>query len=209
MLDLSKLAFFVIAALILLVTPGPAVLYVVARSVDQGRLAGIVSVLGIGVGTLFHVAAATLGLSALLVSSALAFNLVKYVGAAYLIYLGVRRLFDRSELKPVEKPEPKKLSHIFYQGVVVNVLNPKTAIFFFAFLPQFINPTLGHVAWQTLLLGTLFVVMGIMSDSVWALLAGTAGQWLRGNWHFLWAQRYFAGCAFIILGMTAALSSKD
>ena len=209
MLDWSRLVFFVVAALVLLVTPGPAVLYVVARSVDQGRLAGIVSVLGIGVGTLFHVAAATLGLSALLVSSALAFNLVKYVGAAYLIYLGVRRLFDRSELKPVEKPEPKKLSHIFYQGVVVNVLNPKTAIFFFAFLPQFINPTLGHVAWQTLLLGTLFVVMGIMSDSVWALLAGTAGQWLRGNWHFLWAQRYFAGGAFIFLGMTAALSSKD
>ena len=209
MLDLSRLVFFVVAALILLVTPGPAVLYVVARSVDQGRLAGIVSVLGIGVGTLFHVAAAALGLSALLVSSALAFNVVKYVGAAYLIYLGLRRLFDRSELKPVEKAEPKKLSHIFYQGIVVNVLNPKTALFFFAFLPQFINPALGNVAWQTLLLGTLFVVMGIMSDSVWALLAGTAGQWLRGSWHFLWAQRYFAGGAFIFLGMTAALSSKD
>src|SRR5262245_55882193 len=133
MLDPSKLLLFVVAALVLLVTPGPAVLYIVARSVDQGRLAGIVSVLGIAAGALFHIAAAALGLSALLVSSALAFDVVKYLGAAYLIFLGLRRLFDRTELEPVEKPEPKKLSRIFSQGVVVNLLNPKTALFFFAF----------------------------------------------------------------------------
>jgi threonine/homoserine/homoserine lactone efflux protein len=206
--DTSKLLFFIIAAQLLLIVPGPAVLYIVARSIDQGRMAGIVSVLGIGVGTLFHVAAAALGLSALLVSSALAFNVVKYVGAAYLIYLGLRRLFERTEVEPTERPEPQKLSHIFYQGVVVNLLNPKTALFFFAFLPQFIDPAKGNVAWQTLFLGILFVTLSICSDSVWALLAGTVGRWLKGNWHFLMAQRYFAGSVFIFLGMTTALSGS-
>jgi threonine/homoserine/homoserine lactone efflux protein len=152
------------------------------------------------------VAAATLGLSALLVSSALAFNIVKYLGAAYLIYLGLRRLFERTEVVPLEQEAPKKLSHIFYQGIVVNLLNPKTALFFFAFLPQFIDPARTNVAGQTLFLGTLFVIMGVCSDSLWAMLAGAVGHWLKGNWRFLLAQRYFAGSVFIFLGMTTALS---
>ena len=207
--DFPRLVLFMIAAWVLLVTPGPAVLYIVARSIDQGRMAGIVSTLGIGVGTLFHVAAAALGVSALLMSSALAFDLVKYLGAAYLIYLGVRKLLERETVEVVETPQPRKLSRIFYQGILVNLLNPKTALFFFAFLPQFVDLSKGRVTLQILFLGIILVLLGILSDGLWALLAGTAGNWLRGNVRFLRAQRYFAGSVFIALGLTAALAGSD
>jgi len=206
--DFTKLVLFIIAAWVLLVTPGPAVLYIVARSIDQGRVAGLVSTIGIGVGTLCHVVAAALGVSALLVSSALAFSVVKYLGAAYLIYLGLRRLLVREALEQPETTEPQKLSRIFYQGILVNVLNPKTALFFFAFLPQFVDLSKGHIAPQILFLGAIFVVMGILSDGLWALLAGTVGKWLKGNLHFLRAQRYFAGSIFIALGVTTALAGS-
>src|SRR5215813_3782984 len=143
MIDLSRFPLFVLASLSLLLIPGPAVLYIVTRSIDQGRLAGLISVLGIEVGGLFHVAAAALGLSAILLSSALAFDIVKYLGAAYLIYLGVRKL-----LSPVEETgnadiQRESLSRIYWQGFAVNILNPKTALFFFAFLPQFVSPEKG------------------------------------------------------------------
>jgi threonine/homoserine/homoserine lactone efflux protein len=204
--DLPGLLVFFVAATVLLVTPGPAVLYIVARSIDQGRTAGVVSVLGIAAGTFFHVAAATFGLSAILVSSALAFSIVKYLGAGYLIYLGVRKFFVAD---PVEDPaghvEPRRLRRIFYEGVLVNVLNPKTALFFFAFLPQFVDVSKGAVAPQILLLGFLFVVMGLMSDGAYALLAGSIGDWLKRNFRLLKAQRYFAGSVFIALGVVTAL----
>ncbi|MCB0194422.1 MAG: LysE family translocator [Anaerolineae bacterium] len=206
--DFSTLTLFIAAAVALIVTPGPAVLYVVARSIDQGRMAGIVSTLGIGVGTLVHVAAAALGVSALLVSSALAFNVVKYLGAAYLIYLGVRKFTASESVTSLEVAESQKLARVFYQGIVVNVLNPKTALFFFAFLPQFVNVSRGDIALQVFFLGTIFVIVGVVSDSVWAVLAGTMGQWLKGNLRFLTAQRYFAGTVFIALGITTALSGS-
>lgn len=209
MLTLSTLTLFILAALALLITPGPAVLYVVARSIDQGRLAGVVSMLGIHVGTLFHVAAAALGLSALLMSSALAFGVVKYLGAAYLIYLGVRKLLAREETSQPEVVERRKLAHVFYQGVVVNLLNPKTALFFFAFLPQFVEPAKGAVAGQILLLGFIFVVLGICSDGLYALLAGTIGRWFKGNMRFLRAERCFAGSVYIGLGVATALSGSE
>lgn len=206
--EISTLAVFLVTAVLLIITPGPAVMYVVARSIDQGRLAGIVSTLGIGVGTLFHVAAAALGVSALLVSSALAFNLVKYLGAIYLIYLGVRKIMAREEINQPKTVKPAALSRVFYQGVVVNILNPKTALFFFAFLPQFVDMRHGSVALQIFFLGTVFVLIGIVSDGLWALLAGTLGQWLKGNLKFLLAQRYFAGTVFIALGITTAMSGS-
>jgi threonine/homoserine/homoserine lactone efflux protein len=206
---LSTLTPFILAALALLITPGPAVLYIIARSIDQGRLAGIVSTLGIGVGTLFHVAAAALGLSALLMFSALAFGVVKYLGAAYLIYLGVRKLLAREETSQPEVVERRRLAHIFYQGVVVNLLNPKTALFFFAFLPQFVEPAKGAVAGQILLLGFIFVGLGICSDGIYALLAGTIGRWFKGNRRFLRAERYFAGSVYIGLGVATALSGSE
>jgi threonine/homoserine/homoserine lactone efflux protein len=144
----SSLVLFFSAAAILLAIPGPAIVYIVGRSVGQGRLAGVISALGIGVGTLAHVAAAVLGLSALLMSSAIAFGVVKYLGAAYLIYLGVQRLLSKDSSSLAKAAEQTKLSRVFTQGIVVNVLNPKTALFFFAFLPQFVDPSTGSVAGQ-------------------------------------------------------------
>lgn len=204
--DFSSLILFFAAAAVLLITPGPAVLYIVARSIDQGRTAGVVSVLGIAVGTFFHVAAAALGLSAILLSSAVAFSVVKYLGAAYLVYLGIRKFLVA---EPFEAPEhvrdPRRLRRIFYEGVVVNILNPKTALFFFAFLPQFVDVSRGSVALQILMLGIAFVAMGVVSDGAYALLAGILGDWLKQRMRLLKAQRYFAGTVFIALGIATAL----
>ena len=207
--DSATLSLFFIAALALLLTPGPAVLYIITRSVDQGRTSGVVSTLGLGVGNIFHVAAAALGLSAILMSSALAFNVVKYLGAAYLIYLGVRKLISREVPRQAGRLERKKLSQVFYQGAVVNLLNPKTALFFLAFLPQFVNPSRGSVTAQVLTLGLMFVALGIACDSLYALLAGALGGWLRSSTKFLRAERYFAGSVYIGLGVTTALSGSN
>ena len=206
MLDLPNLPVFLLAALVLLLTPGPAVLYIVARSLDQGRLAGLVSVLSIEVGNSFHVLAAALGLSAILVSSATAFTVVKYLGAAYLIYLGLRRLLARDQVHPAASLQRQSLRRIFSQGVLVAILNPKTALFFFAFLPQFVDPAQGSVTVQLLTLGGLFVLMAIVTDSLYALLAGAAGQWLKTTRSFGLAERYVVGSVYIGLGLTAALA---
>lgn len=203
---LPNLPIFLLAALILLLTPGPAVLYIIARSMDQGRLAGFVSVLSIEVGNSFHVLAATLGLSAILLSSALAFTVVKYLGAAYLIYLGFRRLLTRTQDKEIASFQRQSLRRIFSQGVLVAVLNPKTALFFLAFLPQFVDPSAGSVTMQFLTLGAMFVIMAIVTDGAYALLASTAGSWLKKNRSFLRAERYVVGSVYIGLGVTAALS---
>jgi len=207
MLNLPNLPVFLLAALVLLVTPGPAVLYIIARSLDQGRLAGFVSVLSIETGNFVHVLAATLGLSAILISSPLAFSIVKYLGAAYLIYLGIRRLLSRATSMQVAAGDRKSLGSIYRQGVVVAVLNPKTALFFFAFLPQFVEATRGAIPLQLLTLGCLFVLMAIVTDSTYSFLASTAGQWLKGTSAFLRFERYMAGSIYIVLGVVAALAS--
>ena len=206
MLDPHALTLFLVTALLILVVPGPAVLYITARSIDQGRMAGLVSVLGVATGSLVHVAAAAFGLSALLLSSAVAFSVVKYLGAAYLIYLGIRKLLVKEELQELESGREQKFSRTYLQGIVVNVLNPKTALFFFAFLPQFVDPSRGAVALQIMLLGAMFTVMGVLSDGSYALLAGTLGGWLKGNLRALRAQRYFAGTVYIGLGLTTAFA---
>ena len=207
--DLATLTVFVAGAAILLITPGPAVLYIVTRSVDLGRTAGVVSALGISGGTLVHIAAAALGLSAVLASSAVAFSVVKYLGAAYLIYLGVQKFRGRDGLERPRALAPQSLARIFSQGVVVNVLNPKNALFFLAFLPQFVDPARGNVAGQILFFGLLFAVMGIVSDGSYALLAGSAADWLRGSLRFLRVQRYFAGGVYIGLGLATAFSGSS
>ena len=202
----SSLLLFVTGAAVLLMIPGPAVTYVVSRSIGHGRAAGLVSVLGIVVGTLFHVIGATLGLSALLASSALAFQLVKYLGAAYLIYLGVQTL-RRNDSQLVEATNgDRRLLHIFAQGVLVNLLNPKTALFFLAFLPQFVDSSLGHPTLQVFQLGVLFAVMGWFSDSMWALLAGTVADRFRANIRLRRARRNVSGGALIALGLASAFS---
>jgi threonine/homoserine/homoserine lactone efflux protein len=206
MFSLPNLPVFLLAALILLLTPGPAVLYIVARSLDQGRLAGFVSVLSIEIGNFVHVLAATLGLSAILVSSALAFSIVKYLGAAYLIYLGLRRLFTRESPNQPTTVQKKSLGLIFRQGVLVAILNPKTALFFFAFLPQFVDSSKGAITLQLFTLGCLFVSMAVITDGLYAMLAGTAGRWLKGTRSFLRVERYAVGSVYLGLGVMAALT---
>jgi threonine/homoserine/homoserine lactone efflux protein len=200
--DSQALVLFAAAALALLLVPGPAVLYILAQSAEHGRLAGIVSVAGVHLGTLVHVAAAAVGISALILSSAVAFTVVKYAGAAYLVYLGIRRLLTRepAELEPRAQP----LSGLFAQGVVVNVLNPKTALFFLAFLPQFVDPE--RTVWtQVVILGLTFVGLGFLSDGLYALAAGTLGRWLRARRQML---RYASGSIFVGLGVSAALAKR-
>lgn len=207
-LEPSSLAVFVAAAIVLLITPGPAVLYIVARSIDQGRRVGLVSVLGIEVGSIFHVMAAAVGISALLVSSALAFTVIKYAGALYLIILGIRRLLEKQVDQHTPAPRPDRLVRVFGQGVLVNVFNPKTALFFFAFLPQFVDPSRGQAGVQVLLLGVIWVGLATCSDSLYALLAGSASHWLKGNLAFLRFQRFFTGGVFVALGIGTGLSGS-
>ncbi|MGH3092906.1 MAG: LysE family translocator [Gaiellaceae bacterium] len=146
---------------------------------EQGRGAGLVSMLGVQVGA--RVAAAALGISALLVQSALAFSVVKYAGAAYLVYLGLRRLFARERLEMGSERVPRARGRLFREGIVVNGLNPKAALFFLAFLPQFVDPGAGAVGLQVALLGLLFIAVAVVSDGMYALAAGTAANWLRDN----------------------------
>jgi threonine/homoserine/homoserine lactone efflux protein len=205
--DATSLALFAAAALALAVVPGPAVLYIVTRSVDQGRTAGLVSALGIAVGGLVHVTAATIGLSSLLASSATAFTIVKYAGAAYLVFLGVRRLLGRDEEDEAGDRPVRGRWRLFRDGVVVNVLNPKTALFFLAFLPQFVEPNGAMPAVQILMLGLLFVGIAFCSDSIWAFAAGTLGGWLRQSRGYLVVRRWISGTVFVVLGASAARTS--
>jgi threonine/homoserine/homoserine lactone efflux protein len=205
----SSLLLFISAALVLLVIPGPAVFYILGRSIGQGRGAGFVSALGISVGSLVHTAAAAVGLSALLMSSALAFSVVKYLGAAYLIYLGVQKLRGGESMALSDGAPRVRLRRIFAQGIVVNVLNPKAALFFFAFLPQFVDPVRGNVAGQILFLGVLFAALGLASDSLWAFSAGSVAHWLRGNARWMRTQRYVSGGMLISLGVATAFAGSS
>ncbi len=205
----SALLIFISAAALLLAIPGPAVFYIVGRSIGHSRNAGLVSALGIGAGTLIHTAAAAAGLSALLVSSATAFSVVKCLGAACLIYLGLQKL-SRDESSAASPNAPRTtLFRVFSQGIVVNVLNPKTALFFFAFLPQFVDPARGHLATQILSLGMLFACMGTLSDCLWALFSGTVANRLRANPRWLRTQRYVSGGILISLGLATAFAGSS
>ena len=196
------------ASLALLLVPGPAVLFIVARSIEQGRGAGLVSMLGVQAGALVHVAAAALGISALLVQSALAFSVVKYAGAAYLVYLGLRRLLAREGLDVGGERVPRGRGRLFREGIVVNVLNPKAALFFLAFLPQFVDPEAGAVALQVAALGLLFIALAVVSDGMYALAAGVAAEWLRGSARFVRAERWVSGSVLVGLGLTTAVSGS-
>jgi len=202
----SQLYLFMGAALILLLVPGPAVLYITARSASQGRKAGLVSVLAIETANFLQAVAAALGLSAILLSSALAFNVVKYLGAAYLIYLGLRKLLASENGSENETVKQESLSRIYWQGFAVNILNPKTALFFFAFFPQFVDPARGNVITQNLLLGAIFVGMAIITDTMYALLTSSIAGKLSSNRRFQKGGRYFAGLVYISLGITTALT---
>ena len=194
------------AALILLLIPGPAVLYITTRSATQGRLAGLVSVLAIETANFLQAAAAALGLSAILLSSALAFDIVKYLGAAYLIYLGIKKLLTSNNNSADDVLKQESLSRIYWQGFAVNILNPKTALFFFAFFPQFVDPAKENVIGQNMLLGAIFVGMAIITDSIYAVMASSVAGRLSKNRRFQKGGRYFAGLVYIGLGVTTALT---
>lgn len=204
----TTIVLFAIAAVALLLLPGPVVLYTVTRSIDQGWRAGMASVLAAGIGDLVHVSAATLGLSALLLSSAMAFTLVKYAGAAYLIYIGLRTLMTRIEQEQVQVA-PQSLKRIFGQGLLVSILNPKTALFFLAFLPQFVAPERGPIAFQILSLGILFITLGLITNSLYVLLASAARSRLSNSATVRQVQRYCAGGVYIALGVTTAITGSD
>jgi threonine/homoserine/homoserine lactone efflux protein len=205
--SVHALALFSLATIALLIVPGPAVLFIVTRSVDQGRAAGLVSVLGIHCGTVVHVLAAALGVSAVLAASQTAFDVVRYAGAAYLIILGVRALARRAD-DPAAEPVRAPLRRIFGQAMVVNVLNPKTALFMVAFLPQFVDPARGSATLQVLALGGVFIALGLVSDSAYAVGAARAGARLRAWRRFAAVQRYASGAVYIGLGLAAALTGS-
>jgi threonine/homoserine/homoserine lactone efflux protein len=204
--DAGTLWVFCLTSLALLLIPGPAVLYVVVQGAEQGRRTGLASVGGVHVGTLVHVFAATVGLSALIVASATAFTAVKLAGAAYLVYVGVRKLLGHDE--PSLEPGRARISYrrAFARGAFVNVLNPKTALFFLALLPQFVDPGRGGVWSQALLLGLTFVALGLVTDSAYAVAAGTVGGFLRRRRRTM---RYGSGLVFVGLGAVAALAKRN
>jgi threonine/homoserine/homoserine lactone efflux protein len=205
----ASLLGFVAASLVVLLIPGPGVLYVVARSVSQGYRAGLASVFGLSAGALVQVAAATVGLSAILLASATAFGIVKALGAGYLIYLGLRTLFARGPAGGLQAPRPLPLSRLFTDGVVVSLFNPKIAVFFLAFLPQFVDPGRGPVAQQVLLLGVLYCALAVLTDGAYALLAGSLRRWLGGRVLRGPLPRYLSGSLYIGLGVNAALAERQ
>jgi len=200
---------FAFTALLLNLTPGNDMLFVMVRSTSQGSKAGIISSLGIMAGCMVHMIAAVAGLSAIIAKSATAFDIIKYIGAAYLIYLGVQSFLDKNNSLKIDLAIPK-LSYrkIFWQGVITNVLNPKVALFFLAFLPQFINVKEGNTAMQILFLGVWFNIGGTIVNIIVALLFGKIGKWLGGSPNFIQWQKKITGGILIALGIKVALSSR-
>lgn len=205
----APIAVFIVAALALNISPGPDMLYVISRSLEQGRTAGIISALGIGAGTLVHTFVTAIGLSAILLSVPIAFEFVRYAGAAYLVYLGLRMLLDRNSGKATTQYSSSKstrsLRSIFRQGVTTNVLNPKVALFFLAFLPQFVDQSKGTVALQIILLGLLFDTSGTSVNVIVATLAGHVSDSLRKRSGFASFQKLLPAGILIALGLLVAL----
>ncbi len=208
MISLSTLVLFLAASLTLNITPGPDMLYVLGRSLTQGRRIGIVSAVGIGVGTFFHIAAAAVGLSALLMTSALAFQLVKWAGAAYLIYLGVKMVLSRKPVTMGEALPEVSSTRAFTQAIVTNLLNPKVALFFLAFLPQFVDHQRGHAPMQIIVLGLLFDLGGTLVNSAVAYFASALRRTLADRPRLARAQSVGCGALFIGLGTRLALSDR-
>jgi threonine/homoserine/homoserine lactone efflux protein len=207
--SLSTLLLFILAALTLLLIPGPAVLYIVTRSAQHGRRAGLASVLGVEAAGLVHALAAALGLSAILLASATAFEIVKYAGAAYLVYLGVRTLLARDEPTAEAPRAETRLRAHFGRGMLVNLLNPKTALFFYAFLPQFVDPGKGGIQGQIFLLGVLFVLLASCTDGMYSLLASSVGRWLLSSTKVLRVKRYVSAGIYVALGLVTAVTGAD
>jgi len=204
----DSIVAFAIASLALLVIPGPAVLYVINRSIADGRSIALAGVAGLELGNFVHVIAATIGLSALIAASATAFGVVKWIGAGYLIFIGIRTIVRKPE---AFSQEQKSLSRrkSFTQGIIVNTFNPKVALFFLSFLPQFIDEKSGSAALQSLILGTLFVAIGLCTDGMYAILASALRTTLLRGKSLPFIQRYVAGSVFVLLGIVASTARRS
>ncbi len=206
---IPTLLTFAVAATLLIIVPGPNVIYIITRGIDQGRRAASASALGVQTGMLFHIGAAVLGLSALVASSDILFKVVKYAGAAYLIWMGMVSI--RAKAITLDRPQINRRAsygRLFTQGLVVNVLNPKVGLFFIAFLPQFIDPARGSSTGQILVLGAVFAAIAVVSDLVYALASGSIGAWLSTRERIAQQRDRFAGAVYILLGVVAALSGS-
>jgi len=203
-MEVSNLSLFMSAAFMLIFTPGPAVLYITTKSMEQGWKAGFVSTLGIEFATLVHVGAATLGISTILMASPVIFDLIKILGVVYLLYLGIRKLTSRAQLSETDGQKHKNLRSVFSQAVTVELLNPQTALFFLAFLPQFVDPAQGAVPLQFLTLGMIFVTLAVIVEGSYALLVGILGGWLKNCPRLMCAQHYLSGVVYIGLAIMAA-----
>jgi threonine/homoserine/homoserine lactone efflux protein len=204
----TTLLLFVLAAAALVAIPGPNHIYIITRGLSQGRAAGLTSAAGVETGTLVYMAAAAAGLAALIASSALAFAAVRYLGAAYLIFLGIRALLRYTPPRPHSDGASPSLRRVYLDGLLVNLLNPKVALFFVAFLPQFIDPSRGPAATQIVVFGLIMASIGLVSDVGYAITAGTLSGWLNRRPRFVRAQRFLAGGTYLALGVAAALTGR-
>ncbi len=202
--ELTTIGIFLTAAIILAVTPGPGILYVLTRSIKGGRSEGIFSTLGTSIGGLFHIFVAAFGLSAILATSAIAFSIIKYAGAVYLIYLGIRTIMRNDKIETSSSVHQTNKYAALRQGTITEMLNPKTALFFLAFIPQFINPE-WSVVLQFILLGSIVVLLNSTVDLIVAFLAGPFGKYLMENVKLKQGQRLFSGFALIALGTYVAV----
>lgn len=207
--DAHTVLIVALASLVLVVVPGPAVIYILTRSVSQGKVAGLASAIGVNLGSTFHVLAAVAGLSVVLASSAYAYTALKWLGVAYLAWIGYRTLTSKDAEFAEPEIQTQSLRRIFAQGVVVNLLNPKVAIFFLAFLPQFVDPTSSNPTLQTFILGMTLVIIGLLSDSLYALVGGGLGDLFRRRPGAARATRLTAGFTYLALaGIAAATGSR-
>ncbi|MGI9666683.1 MAG: LysE family translocator [Acidimicrobiia bacterium] len=195
-----------IASLILVVVPGPAVIYILTRSVSQGPIAGLVSAVGVNLGSAVHVLFAVVGISVILAQSAALFAVVKWAGVAYLAWIGYKTLTASDVEFTEEATDQAALHRIFFQGMIVNILNPKVAMFFLAFLPQFIDPNSPNASFQSFVLGMTLVTIGLISDSIYALLGGGIGRFFRRKPGAAKVTRRTAGVTYFVLAGIAALA---
>lgn len=213
--DLAHWSVFLTATVILLLIPGPSVLFVVARGIDRGFRAALLSSAGLALGDIFQVVCAAVGLSTLLASSITMFNVVKYGGAAYLIFLGVQRILEKSEAPQINSTTHSTLGgersprSLIFQGFSVNALNPKTALFFLALLPQFVTPNRGPAWLQILVLGGVFVALGLVTNTIYGRVGGKLGSFAKRSSRFQTATRYVGGGTLVALGVAAALAPSS
>lgn len=208
MFTFATLSAFILIVLGLFLIPGPAVLLIATRTAQSGRKVGVMTGLGIATGDLIHTLCAAAGLSAILMTSALAFNVVKYAGVAYLVYLGIRAILEKPSDPQMPKVSPVTNGKAYGQAIVVEVLNPKTALFFLAFLPQFVHPAQGSTIVQFLILGLIFVLMSVIYTTFFAMSIGVLGQFVkRMSWMNRWSGK-IVGAVYIGIGLKVAMQSR-